>query len=142
MESDVDLPNQRFKLLVRKGLNNREVWKTIKDIALPYWESLIMECDNGDYLFSRDLKPGKEQIKPYQITKRWYRLVKKKLGIKADFYSLKHLHTTEVVEMLDEQIAARHNEHANTSMVTSIYDVGRQRREHNKIKGLKNAFVP
>jgi len=138
---DVDLPNQRYKVVIRKGRNYKEVWKTIKDIALPYWHTLYNECNSQDYLFSKGLCPGQIPIQPYQITKRWYRLVKKKLNIVADFYSLKHLHTTEVVEMLDEQAAAKHNEHTSTAMVVGIYDVQRVKREHNKIKGLNNGFA-
>jgi len=79
-------------------------------------------------------------IQPYQIEKRWYRL-KKKLGIEADFYSLKHLHTTEVVELLNEEEAAKHNNHTSTAMVESIYDVRRNERKQGSIKRLTNKFA-
>jgi hypothetical protein len=69
------------------------------------------------------------------------RLVKKKLGIQADFYSLKHLHTTEVVDLLNEVEAAKHNEHASTAMVVGIYDVRKTEREHEKMKRLGNKFA-
>lgn len=140
-EQDLDLPNQRYKVIIQKGRNYKEVWKTIKDVALPYWNNLHEECSKDDYLFSKWLKPGQVQIKPYQITKRWYRLVKKKIGIEADFYSLKHLHTTEVVDMLSEKEAAKHNEHTSTAMVVGIYDVRGDSRRHNNVKGLKNKFA-
>lgn len=140
-ETDLDMKNQRYKLVIQKGSSRKEVWKTIKDIALPYWNSLYDECKKGDYLFSVGLMPGTIQIKPYQITKRWYRLVKKKIGIEADFYSLKHLHTTEVVDLLNEKEAATHNEHSSTSMVVGIYDVKSKSRFHSKVKTLNNQFA-
>ena len=138
---DVDIQNQRYKIVIQKGRNYKEVWRTIKDIAMPYWTTLINSCSKEDYLFSKGLAPGTMQIQPYQIGKRWYRLVKKRLGIEADFYSLKHLHTTEIVDMLDEKEAAKHNEHTSTAMVIGIYDVHRNNRHHNKVKGLNNKFA-
>jgi len=140
-EYDLDLPNQRYKVIVQKGRSYKEVWKTIKDIVLPFWISLYNECSHGDYLFSIGLKPGQVPIKPYQITKRWYRLVKKKIGIEADFYSLKHLHTTEVVDILNVSEAAKHNEHTSEAMVIGIYDVKGVERKHGKVKGLMNKFA-
>lgn len=140
-ESDLDLPNQRYKVTIQKGRNYKEVWKTIKDVALPFWSDISQECNAGDFVFSIGLRPGQTLIKPYQVTKRWYRLVKKKIGITADFYSLKHLHTTEVVDMLDENEAAKHNEHTSNAMVIGIYDVRGENRKHNKVKTLKNKFA-
>lgn len=140
-EQDMDMKNQRFKVTIQKGRNYTEAWKTIKDVALPYWESLLAECSKDDFVLSVGLKPGPKQIQPYQITKRWYRLVKKKIGINADFYSLKHLHTTEVVDLLDEKEAAKHNEHTSTAMVASVYDIRKHSRQHSKVKGLKNKFA-
>lgn len=139
--SDVDLDNQRYKVTIKKGRNYTEAWKTIKDIAMPYWESVMHECKKTDFVFSVGLKPGTKQIQSYQITKRWYRLVKKKIGITADFYSLKHLHTTEVVDMLSENEAAKHNEHTSTAMVTGIYDIKQKIRKQSKVKNLNNKFA-
>lgn len=140
-EADVDLPNQRYKVIIQKGREHREVWKTIKNIVLPQWTDIMLQASKGDFVFSKGLKPGVSQIQPYQVTKRWYRLVKNKLGIKADFYSLKHLHTTEVVDLLSEKEAAKHNEHTSTAMVVGIYDVKRKDRQHNNVKELKNKFA-
>jgi len=36
--SEVDLVTQRYKIIVQKGREYKEVWKTIKDIVLPFWE--------------------------------------------------------------------------------------------------------
>jgi integrase len=139
--SDVDLANQRFKMVIKKGTTYREVWKTIKTIALPFWIELINDSNESDFVFSKGLKPGAIEIQPYQINKRWYRLVKKKLNIKADFYSLKHLHTTEVVELIGAKEAAIHNGHNSTSMVSKVYDVRREIREQVGIASLKNKFA-
>ena len=128
-------------MTILKGRQQKEVWRTIKDIVLPRWIQILNTCDDEDYLFSIGIRPGKKPIQPYQVTKRWYRLVKKKLGIKADFYSLKHLHTTEIVELLNEEEAAKHNAHTSTAMVRNIYDVKRGTRKDSKVKGLNNRFA-
>jgi len=86
--SDIEVNNHRFKVLIKKGSNYHEVWKTIKTIALPYWEDVLKSGHKDQFAFSNGLNPGNKAIEPYQITKRWYRLVKKKLGINADFYAL------------------------------------------------------
>lgn len=140
-ETDIDISNQRFKLIIKKGREYKEVWKTIKDIALPYWNSIMEECKKGEYLFSKGLKPGIRQIQPYQIGKRWNRLVKQNLHIEADFYALKHLHTTEIVDILNAKEAAKHNSHTTTAMVIGIYDVKKGERQHNAIKELNNKFA-
>ena len=137
-KSDVDLENQRVKVTVRKGDQGQEVYKTIKDIALPFWREIMQEP--GEVLFSKNLRPGQVEINAWQITKRWRVHVKENedLLIKADLYSLKHSHTTEVVEMLSTRDAAEHNSHANDSMVAKVYDIRRSDRQHDRVKKLNN----
>lgn len=139
--ADVDLQKRRFKLIIRKGVTYKEVWRVIKDIALPYWIELLENSKETDYVFSAGLKPGKNKIQTFQITKRWSRLVKQKLKIKADFYSLKHLHSTEVTEMIGEKEAALHNGHTSTSMVSQVYDVRREERKNKTVSSLDNKFA-
>lgn len=137
---DVDLRMQKFRCVVRKRKNGPvEVEKTIKDIALPYWKEALETCGVEDYVFSKGLQPGPIAINPKQISRRW-RLWIKKTGIDADFYSLKHLHTTETVDILGEKEAAKHNAHTNTAMVVKVYDIGRKERVHNNIKTMNNAL--
>ncbi|HRE52209.1 MAG TPA: tyrosine-type recombinase/integrase [Flavitalea sp.] len=142
---DIDLDRQLYKVTVRKG-RAKEVLKTIKNIALPYWRELIEGADPEDYVFSAGLVPGKEPIRREQISKRWRIHVKEKLlklyemKIIADFYSLKHLNTTEVTKRLSEEDAARLNSHDSTAMVVKIYDVGREDRQHERLKNVGNEF--
>lgn len=138
---DVDLSNQRFKVIIKKGTRYIETWKTIKTIAMPFWMEQMQGAKSGQFLFSKGLMPGDIEIQPYQINKRWYLNVKKKLGITADFYSLKHLHTSEVVELLSDQEAAKHNSHTSTAMVNNVYDVNRQKRTISRVIALDNGFV-
>jgi integrase len=138
---DVDLPNQRYKVVIKKGGSYHEVWKTIKTIALPYWTEQLKTANPSEFVFSKGLESGDQQIQPYQINKRWYRLVKKKFGITADFYSLKHLHTSEVVELLSDIEAAKHNSHKTTTMVNTVYDVNKSKRTEMRIIELGNGFA-
>lgn len=144
----VDLKKQKYKAVVKKGRKFVEVKRTIKDVAMPYWQYFLREAKKGQYLFGVGFKPATEPMRPDTPTRWWQRLVKDKktgLGINVNFYALKHLHTSEVVGMIgteDEgtKIAAEHNAHKSTAMVRNIYDVFREDREHNKLKRLGNEF--
>lgn len=146
---DVDLKQQSFQCLIKKGKKKRYVQKTIKTIALPLWTELTQNASPEDYLFSKGLLPGASAIRPDQITKRWYRLIKKKefdidgkkTRIEASFYSLKHLHSTEIVERLGDEAAAGMNSHTTTQMVARVYDIRRKQREHDQIKEVNNPFA-
>jgi integrase len=146
---DVDLVGQRYRVTIKKGRNYRTVWKVIKDIALPYWEDAMKDCQPSEYLFSKGLKHGKQPIQPYQIHKRWTRLIKdkefeiegKKTRIESTFYSLKHLNTGEVVDQLNEEAAAQLNSHESTAMVVSIYDRKQEKRQADKLKKVNNPFA-
>ena len=103
---EVDIKKQRFKVLIRKGRNSHEEWRVIKNIALPFWIELLEGAKENEYIFSIGLNPGEKQIIREQITRRWNMHVKKKLGITADFYSLKHLNLDEISGALDIEAAA------------------------------------
>ncbi|NAW49890.1 hypothetical protein GNY06_00230, partial [Elizabethkingia argentiflava] len=77
---------------------------------------------------------GDKPIQPYQITKRWHRLIKSSNKIKdkdgkiikvtEDFYSLKHLFLDKLDQASDEEInlakiAASHR----TDSITKVYTV-------------------
>lgn len=146
---DVDLPNQRYKVTIRKGKKYRTIWRVIKNIALPFWTEIVQKAKPGDYLFSKRLLPGASPIQPYQIHKRWTRLIKnkefeiegKKTKIQATFYSLKHLNTTEIVDQLNEQAAAELNGQTSTAMVVKIYDTKQKTRQAEKLKKVNNPFA-
>ena len=147
---DVDLKRQRYKLLIKKGTEEREVWKTIKDVALPLWEELLTDGKPGQYVFSRNLKPGDKSIRPDQVNKKWTKFVVnatdedgKKIfpDIRATFYSLKHSNTTETVTLLSEEDAARMNAHQGTGMVRKIYDTNAEERQHERLKKVNNKFA-
>lgn len=148
---NVDLVGQRFKVLIKKRKKWVWVWKTIKDVALSYWVAAMEECGPNDYIFSKGLRPGPKPIRAEQTGRRWRLHIKKKLGIDSRQYDLKHLHTTEVINELEKlkseltfdpvMAAAEHNSHTSGAMVRKIYDVDNDKREHNKVKGLKTSFA-
>jgi integrase len=172
--ADVELEAQRYKTVIKKGRKPRIVWRTIKNIAMPFWREAMEGCQPDDYVFSKGLQPGSTQITSKQITRRWFSLVKKKFVytegrkggkgkyvdrvhiingkeviITADFYSLKHLNTSETIDHLELQapaaeatkLAAEHNAHTSTAMVVQIYDVKQQKRKHDRVKRVNNPFA-
>jgi integrase len=137
---DVDLQNQRFKVIVKKGREQIEKWKVIKNIALPLWIDTMKDCNPADFVFALGFKPGKTKLRTQLISTYWRKLVKKPLGITADFYSLKHSNSTEIVTLLDEQAAAAMNSHTSTAMVVNIYDTQQENRQAERLRNAPNAF--
>jgi len=64
-----------------------------------------------------------------------------KLKIEADFYSLKHTHTSQISRLSGEDIAAGHDGHTTTAMVRSIYNFDRDEQVHAAVKGLPNTLT-
>jgi integrase len=145
---DVDLEGQRYRMEIKKGRTTRVLYRTIKNMALPLWMNLVEGGTPEDFIFSTGLRPGPRQLRPDQITKRWYRLIKKgkhpdgrSYGITADFYSLKHSHTTDVVDRMGAETAAEINGHTTTAMVLKIYDTRAQERRHALAKTVDIPFA-
>lgn len=136
---DVDIKKQEYTIIMKKGSRPQETTKVILKEVIPLWEEVLSRAEPNEYLFSRGLKAGKNPIKPYQITKRWLRLVKKSNKIKgqddriiqveADFYSLKH----SFLDSLPEEIAMLIASHTN-SKTTSIYRVNKAKNEREALK--------
>ncbi len=140
----VDHVKQTYKAVVRKGTAVKEVERTIKDVALPYWKVFLEGTTSEDYLFGIDFLPAKKHMISDTITRRWQRLVKNPktgLGINIDLYSLKHLNTSETVDQIGDKGAAGQNAHTSTQMVATVYDVRRVDREHEQRKKVNNKFA-
>jgi integrase len=139
--SSVDMIRQKYKCVVKKGREYREVERTIKNIAVPYWEHFINACKDDNYLFGIDFKPAKKPIAPDTITRWWNRIVIKEMKINVGFYELKHLNTDEVTAILGATDAAALNAHENTDMVLKVYAVGESERQHQRLKQMNNSFA-
>lgn len=143
----VDIERQMVKYLILKG--NNYVWKErpIKNIVLDHWREAIEGAGPKDYIFSKKLKPGPTKINP-RYNRRWKRHIKGKLGIDCDFYSLKYLNTTQMMDALEES-AEKNAEnkmreltgHASEAMIVNIYDTRNKVRKDNKIKQIANSFA-
>lgn len=137
---DVNLANQTFKILRKKGPKYYELLCPIKTVALPLWTEIVQSAGPDQYLFSEYLKPGDKPIRPDQIAKSWKRHVKDRLGITADFYSIKHSHADDVARLHGLQVAQGVMGHSSERM-TLIYATGQKARDLEAMKGLDNEFV-
>lgn len=144
-KEDIDLKNQRFKVLVKKGKTPREEWRPIKNLVLRDWQLLYLGAREGEYIFSVGLIPGPKKIRVEQLVRRWRMHVKEKLGIKADFYSLKHSNLDEISEALSvhekaiktTSVAAGHT----TPVITmDVYTQGEKERRNKTIREVANEF--
>lgn len=139
---DVKVANQEYNTTLLKGSTAQEVTKVIIEEVVPLWRELLKGAKPDEYLFSRGLVAGKDSIHPFQITKRWQRLVKqsdkiidkngKIVKITADFYSLKH----SFLDSLPQETAMLIASHTN-SKTTSLYRVNEAKRQREKLKKLK-----
>lgn len=139
--NDVDLKNQFYRTLIVKG--KQHIWKerVIKDIALPLWRKAVFGARANDFVFSVGLVSGPEDIRREQINRRWKSHVKDKLGITADFYSMKHSNLDETSELLSLGDAAIMAGHTNTKMVEQVYAVGENARAMERLKKINNKFA-
>lgn len=134
----VDLQNQTFTVLVKKGRQGTWQQRIIKDKAVQYWDELLKYAVPDGFIFSHGWQPGTEQMSEKRPLKVWDETVIKELGIKVTLYSLKHLHSTEVSELLSQQHAALANGHTSVKMVQQVYDVNSKRNAMLQVKGLGN----
>ena len=133
---DIDIDNQRFKVLVKKGRYNEEQWRGINKNALKYWVELYNASSPGDYIFSYNFCPGPTKIAARQVSDKWRKYIKNRLGITKSFYKLKSLHTTKVISLYDRTLAAGLNGHKSTKMNDTHYDALHQERIIEQAKGL------
>ena len=138
--SDINLKEQYFIITIKKGKMNKEVIRPIKNIALTFWERAIEFAAFNDYIFSKGLLPGAKAIQSYQITKRWNRHIKVKLGIKEDFYSLKHLNLDQTAAILGITDASAMASHTTTSLTIKHYAIGEKQRQNERLKSIENKF--
>jgi integrase len=136
---DVDINGQCFKAIVNKGKSSREVMRPIKDVAIDLWKEVLQQAGKGEYLFSKGLKPGTAMIRREQITRRWKEHVKIKLGVTADFYSLKHTNLDEISAELSLQDAQRLAAHT-TPVITMSYATNEKERQNLRIRKASNSF--
>ena len=137
---DINLSAQTFTVTIKKGKQYKRIVKTIKTIALPYWQTALQNAQVGDYLFSIGLKPGTILINSNQITRRWNKHVKKKLGIQKDFYSLKHLNLDETASLLSLADASAMASHTSTAITQKHYTVGERKRQEQRLQSIQNHF--
>lgn len=140
-KSEVDIINQTFIVTIKKGGMKEQVAKPIKDVALLYWQEVLANAQDNDFIFSKNLMPGPTPIQSYQLTKRWNRHVKKKLGIKEDLYSLKHVNLDETAEILNLEAASQMASHTSTAITLKHYTLNEKNRQNNRLKKVNNKFA-
>ena len=130
---DVDLDKQEFVILLEKGGQYKRCTKVILGLALEYWREVCEECQSpDDYLFALNFVPSKKMGNKEIVTRFWKRNVKDKLGIEADFYSLKHY----MLDNLDSDTAMLLASHTNKN-TTAIYQVNKAKKDREMLKQLK-----
>lgn len=131
---------QEFIVLVLKGKKHRRDIRVIHNDVLHLWQELWDLAKPGQYLFSRGLIPGNVMIRKDQICRRWNKYVKADkdkggLGIKKDFYPLKHKNLDNIAKVSgiqEAQGAAGHK----TPVITLTYAVNEKQRQRDRLKSV------
>ena len=131
----VDLVEQTYTVVVLKG-KARSVTRTIRNVALPFWKEQMVNCKPDDFVFSKNLLPGDEQIESKQISRRWTTWVMKPLGIQTTFYKLKHLNADRTLKAAGAKMAAGQMGHTSTRMAEQVYAYNESKRIHEGLKDL------
>lgn len=151
--SKVNLEEQEFRVLVKKGRQYVEQTRPIPDDILPLWQEVMSEAKAGDYLFSTGMKPGPKKTRRQNVMARWRRYVKndpgvddpqKKgygLGIKKDWYSLKALNADQLDDQLDIEHAAAADGHTNTTTTKKHYAINHEKRRLERLKRERVDFI-
>ena len=138
---NIDLIQQKYSTIVKKGKKERWVDRTIRNVALPFWKEQLQDARPNDFVFSYNLLPHATQIRSTKhITKRWTRYVRVPLGIKATFYKLKHRSANETVKAASAKLAAGQMGHTTTRMAEEVYAFEQNQRIHEELKGLDIEF--
>lgn len=139
--SDVYLDKHYFKLFIKKGSQQREELRAIKNIAFDFWKEQIEGSSPDDYVFSSNFKPGKRKTTARHMSDKWKEYVKEGLGIDIDFYSLKHLNLDETSNILDAQAAAKMAGHTSTVITLKHYLINEEERKMEKLRRVNNEFA-
>ena len=139
--SDVDIERGTFKITIKKGSYIHEDIRPIKDIVKNYWIEALNECMHGEYLFGKKLMPGGQSCTRDYVTKIWQQVVKLKLKIDIDLYTLKHLNLDETAALLSLKDASAMAGHKSTIITMKHYAFGEKGREMERLKGIKNSFA-
>ncbi len=140
-KENIDIENSTFKITIKKDSTIKEVIKPIKIVALPFWLMAMEGSNPDDYIFSTGLYPGQKSIQAYQITKRWNRHIKKKLGVQEDFYSLKHLNLDETAAILGLKDASAMASHNSPFTTGKYYTINEAKRQVERLKSVHNNFA-
>lgn len=139
-KEDIDLKNQYYKVVIKKGKLNEEQLRPIKFIAIDFWQAQCNEAKDGEYLFGTSLKPNIVPGTRDYITKKWQREVKKRLGVNKDFYSLKHLNLDETAALLNVEAASKMAGHTSTVITMKHYLINEKERQNELLKKVNNSF--
>jgi len=138
-DGTINLKEQEFQVTMLKGTRPEEAIKQISNEVVHLGKEILDEAKEGEYLFSKGLKPGPAAIRPDQINRRWYKLVKRPkdkggLNIQIDFRSLNHSHLTKVSASLGIAAAAESRNHKTPVVTMDHYDIGYKKRIRNNVK--------
>lgn len=136
----VNMDGLYYKIKVRKRKKIIEEKRPIKKIVAHLWQEILNESGQDDFIFGKNLQPGKKVCPRDYITKKWQREVKKKLGINKDLYALKHTNLDETSAILNAEAAAKQAGHRSTVITMKHYLINEEERQRQRLSEVANIF--
>lgn len=120
--SDVYLENNIIHIPDDVSKNKKGMPVTIPESLLPRLIMHLSKASPGDYLFSKDFKPGKNPLNPKKISDSWARL-RKTINLPSEYqwYSLKDTGITNLLKAGVPLIVVRNQARHHSSEQTDAY---------------------
>ncbi|MCT4321775.1 site-specific integrase [Elizabethkingia anophelis] len=131
-KDDVDLEKGIFYIMLKKGGKHIRTMRAINMNAYDLWEQVMNETGSGQYLFSHNMKPGRDREHRQSAYKLWKKNAKK-VELNVTLYSLKYAFLNQVSKILGLPKAQELAGHT-TDRTTKIYalDYKEHQVERNK----------
>jgi integrase len=142
-KEQVFLKDREFKVFVKKGKGDYHYEaRAITKAVFPLWEELYNQASKGQYIFGGGLKPQTREkpIRREQVTRRYNRHIKKKLGITADIYTLKHSFLDAVAKQFGIKAAQNSAGHSTPVITMNHYAVNEKQRQLDRLKEMDIDF--
>lgn len=105
-----------IRIAAKDQKDNEDSTQYVSPHLLPFLYEMEIDQLPGEYfLFSTNLKPGKQFVKKIKdrVEARWREVVKLQLGIPVNLYSMKHKQATELAESVSTKDISSFLRHSN-----------------------------
>lgn len=143
-KEDVNIQESYYLTRILKKKITVTIPKPIHKNTIDLWSEIVSQAKPGEYLFSHGYQPGPTQYVSTSYSQKFTNLVKNKIGIDKNLYTMKHrkleelrifMETHEGIQLAKDvaQHAASHD-HFSTTSIYLIDEFNRMNKLLQKVK--------